>query len=384
MQTNFADDNLNDRWKRQLIYLTEKLKCFGVIIEDISELISVICEAGLSSVIVVSPRSQSVLQLYAHFCNNIIPLLKTTSFTQNQVTYNLPFDNASFNYNAKVIFVTDEELIRQMMQNPLLSEYAIIIVEGFAEPSANTEFLLFLLKKILYSRQETKFRIVLVGSTCNPLLEKCVAFMSQPGKLSVTLPIILSALPKKDVSYFPVIKFLSTVKSIEQLLLPKRILSDCLATISTMLRHQINSNYLMIFPGVEEIDDFKFLLQQNLDEKYQIGVKSIHSGVPTHEQEKIYDELEKNYTYPSSSLIVLSTSIVDFMPKDYFHTVIDTGLIRLRFFDHENRTSRLSMVPISRSLADRRASSFSNHPSAKTTGILFIQNQNKILDVILN
>ena len=55
-----------------------------------------------------------------------------------------------------VKFLTDGMLINEMMGDPLLSDYSVIMVDDIHERSLNTDLLLGLLKKIRRKRPDLK------------------------------------------------------------------------------------------------------------------------------------------------------------------------------------------------------------------------------------
>jgi hypothetical protein len=306
--------------------------------------------------------------------------MQGTSLSSNQIACQLPFDNGSVGKNTCLLFTTGDELSREIMHDPLLSKYSIVIIEDLAEPSAHTELLIFLLKKLMLSGRVPKLRLILLTRLMTPPFKKCVDYICCPE-------VILSTLEHDEHDIALPIKYLQTVKSLEDLKNPKRMLYDCIGCLLDMLNsfsstrpeacpsrtqaphpahtptrnkpvpltHQTDISCLVILPGIEEIESLNAALLSNLSQEHKVHLMSLHSKTAISERDRIYVEIAKS---PSNRLapviVVLATPLVDRLPTDCFDIVIDTGLLRRRSFDPVNRVGRLELAPTSRSLARRR------------------------------
>ena len=63
---------------------------------------------------------------------------------------------------TKIKFVTEGILIREMMGDPLLSNYSVIMLDEVHERSAQIDIIMGLLKNILKRRREIKLTMSLV------------------------------------------------------------------------------------------------------------------------------------------------------------------------------------------------------------------------------
>lgn len=73
-----------------------------------------------------------------------------------EVGYSIRFEDCYDQQRVRVKFMTEGILIREMMNNPLLSNYSALVVDETHERSVNTDILLSLLKKIIRKRPDLK------------------------------------------------------------------------------------------------------------------------------------------------------------------------------------------------------------------------------------
>lgn len=73
-----------------------------------------------------------------------------------KVGYSIRFEECFDKEDTKIKLMTEGILIREMMNDPLLTNYSVIIVDEVHERSVNTDILLSLLKKIIRKRPNLK------------------------------------------------------------------------------------------------------------------------------------------------------------------------------------------------------------------------------------
>ena len=64
----------------------------------------------------------------------------------DEVGYHIRFEDKS-NEKTMVKFLTDGMLIREMMQDPLMSRYSVVMVDDIHERTVNSDVIMGLLKK---------------------------------------------------------------------------------------------------------------------------------------------------------------------------------------------------------------------------------------------
>jgi ATP-dependent RNA helicase DDX35 len=80
-----------------------------------------------------------------------------------QVGYNIRFDECFSREVTKIKFMTEGILIREMMGDPLLKSYSVLILDEAHERTVSTDILMGLLKKILRKRRE--LRLIISSAT---------------------------------------------------------------------------------------------------------------------------------------------------------------------------------------------------------------------------
>ncbi|XP_046552881.1 probable ATP-dependent RNA helicase DHX35 [Haliotis rubra] len=75
------------------------------------------------------------------------------------------FDDCSDPNSTRILFLTDGMLIREIMKDPLLRKYSIVMVDEAHERSINTDILLGLLRKIQRKRNDLK--VIVASATLN-------------------------------------------------------------------------------------------------------------------------------------------------------------------------------------------------------------------------
>lgn len=90
------------------------------------------------------------------------------------VGYSIRFDE-QVSKNTKVKFLTDGMLLREILSDPLLERYSVIMVDEVHERSLNTDLLLSLLKKI------AKVRYTSTAKNENIFTDSIVYFRNGPN-----------------------------------------------------------------------------------------------------------------------------------------------------------------------------------------------------------
>ena len=77
--------------------------------------------------------------------------------------------NSQFNQGTLVKYMTDGSLIKEMLQDPLLSKYSVLMIDDVHERSINTDIIMGLLKKIKRKRPDLKLVVSSATLDARPL-----------------------------------------------------------------------------------------------------------------------------------------------------------------------------------------------------------------------
>jgi ATP-dependent RNA helicase DDX35 len=122
------------------------------------------------------PKRVSVLNIANRLAFNM------NSNLGDLVGYSIRFDS---NYNentTKVKVLTDGMLVREMLLDPLLSKYSVIMIDDCHERSLYTDIILGLLKKIRVKRRELKDDLKIVISSATIESELFLKYLNEPDK----------------------------------------------------------------------------------------------------------------------------------------------------------------------------------------------------------
>lgn len=195
------------------------------------------------------------------------------------VGYSIQFD-AQFGEKTRIKYLTDGMLLREMMLDPLLQHYSVIMIDEAHERSLYTDLILGLLKKILKKRPE--LRILISSATIEA--EKFASFFQQES--------VILAIPGRQ---FPV--------DICYLQEPTKdyIKASYETALKIHMQEPMGGDILIFLTGQEEIET---LVQMFETANPNLLVYPLYAGLPMDEQIKIFEPTPKNMRK-----IIVSTNV---------------------------------------------------------------------------
>lgn len=258
-----------------------------------------------------------------------------------EVGHSVRFDNCSSD-RTKVKFVTDGVLIRQVMQDPLLTAYSVVIVDEAHERSINTDLLLGLLKKIL--KRRPTLRVIVSSATIDA--HSITAFFN-------TNP---TSIPSQDtVAVLAVEGRTYPVEILYKLDPVPDYVKACVDTVVDIHTAEKEGDVLVFLPGQEEVNTVVSELKtrsESLENKdLSLSVVPLYSGLPFRLQMKAFERSRGHIRK-----VVVATNIAETsLTINGVVYVVDTGFVRMNAFNPRCGLNTLITVPTSQAEATQRA-----------------------------
>ena len=254
-----------------------------------------------------------------------------------EVGYGVRFD---FKCTSKTVlkYYTDGVLLRETMSDPLLSKYNVIIVDEAHVRSLSSDILLGLLKKI--SKKRKDLRIIVTSATLDAVpLKNFFETNDNPNDSTLDTAYILSVQGRQ----FPV--------DILYLNAPCRdYIRSAVDTVLSINKHEDWGDVLVFLPGGEEIDTAISILHEEYNGETMYFLP-LYSALPPHVQMAVFEP-----TPPNKRKIVLATNIAEAsITIEGIRFVVDSGFVKLNYFDVHTGLEALVTGPITRAAATQRA-----------------------------
>ncbi|EDL17782.1 putative pre-mRNA-splicing factor ATP-dependent RNA helicase DHX32 isoform b [Mus musculus] len=261
----------------------------------------------------------------------------------HEVGYVIPFENCCTTETI-LRYCTDDMLQREMMSNPFLGSYGVIILDDVHERSLATDVLLGLLKDVLLARPELKLIV-----NCSPLLTSKLS--SYYGDVPV-----IEVRNKHPVE----VVYLSGAQ--------KDSFESVIRLIFEIHRSGEKGDVVVFLACEQDIEKtYELVCQEGSNLNPDVGDLVV---IPLYPKEKCslfrpVDETEKRCQVYQRR-VVLTTSCGESLI--WSHTVkfvIDVGLERRQVYNPRIRANSLVLQPISQSQAEIRKQLLGSSPSGK-------------------
>lgn len=255
-----------------------------------------------------------------------------------EIGYQIRFEKHKTKH-TKMLFLTEGLLLRQMIEDPLLGSYNVIILDEIHERHLSCDFLLGAIKCLL-NRRRDNLKVILMSATVN-----CDLFSSYFGNCPVVK--VPGRLFPIKVEYFPVEKFalLKTTSKIS----PEPYLK-LLKHIDTGCPESERGDVLIFLSGFQEIENVGETLKSYAEQTGKWIILYLHSRLSVSEQDKVFD-----IAPPGVRKCILSTNIAETsLTIDGIRFVLDSGKVKELYYDSKIRMQKLQEIWVSKASAEQR------------------------------
>ncbi|KIN97453.1 hypothetical protein M404DRAFT_160388 [Pisolithus tinctorius Marx 270] len=256
-----------------------------------------------------------------------------------EVGYTIRFEDVSDKEKTRIRYMTDGMLFREILIDPLLTRYSVIMIDEAHERSLYTDLLLGVLKKI--RRKRPSLRLIVSSATLDARAfhEYFCSNTSPDEAIIVSLegrayPVEVAYLHEPASDYV-------------------RAAVDVVWNINQ--QHNASGDVLVFLTGREDIERFLEELTELIPTQRRGGTEiiplALHSGLTSEEQLRVFFPAERN-----TRKVIASTNIAEAsVTIDGVKFVVDCGFVKIRTYNPTSLLSSLSTVPVSLASATQRA-----------------------------
>lgn len=253
----------------------------------------------------------------------------------NTVGYSIRFEDCT-SEGTVIKYMTDGMLLRELLDDPILSRYSVMIVDEAHERTLHTDILLTLLKDVTRARSD--FRLVISSATLDE--QKFVQFFNQPPVFKI-----------KGRLFHVQHRFMSN----DQKTGTSNMIDACLRTVMQIHRTEQPGDILVFLPGQDEIEELQKEIEaqvKRLGSKIrEMLIRPIYANLPTEMQARVFDK-----TPAGARKVVIATNIAETsLTIDGIVYVIDPGFCKQNRFSSKTGMETLAITRISKASADQRA-----------------------------
>uniref|UniRef100_A0A8C2HAS1 Probable ATP-dependent RNA helicase DHX35 n=1 Tax=Cyprinus carpio TaxID=7962 RepID=A0A8C2HAS1_CYPCA len=266
------------------------------------------------------------------------------AYLGHEVGYSIRFDDCSDPHATRIKFLTDGMLVREMMSDPLLKKYSVIMLDEAHERTLYTDIAIGLLKKIQKKRRD--LRLIVASATLDAKKFHDFFNLNESGDPNKDTCAILTV----EGRTFPVDIFY-TVSPVPDYVK---------ATVETVMKiHETeeDGDVLAFLTGQEEVEKVVSMLQEQARTLSRYGMKKhlcvlpMYAGLPYNEQMRVFERMP-----PTVRKVVVATNIAETsITINGMVFVIDCAFVKLRAYNPLTAIESLIVTPISKASACQRA-----------------------------
>ncbi|KAI8847111.1 putative ATP dependent RNA helicase [Chytridium lagenaria] len=248
-----------------------------------------------------------------------------------EVGYTIRFEDCS-GPETKIKYMTDGMLLREILVDPTLNRYSVLVLDEAHERTMSTDVLFGLLKDTVKKRSDLKLIVTsatLDAEKFSTYFFNCPIF-TIPGR-TYPVEILFSKEPEADY------------------------MDSALITVLQIHLSEPPGDILLFLTGQEEIDTAAEVLFERMKALGpmvpELIILPVYSALPSEMQSKIFDPAP-----PGSRKVVIATNIAETsITIDGIYYVVDPGFVKQNTYDPKLGMDALVVVPISQAQARQRA-----------------------------
>lgn len=248
---------------------------------------------------------------------------------------------SKYSERTNIKFMTEGILLREMLANPLLSEYSVIMIDEAHERNTLTDCVMGLLKKI--AKKRSNLKIIISSATVDAeLFKDFFNFRSKSNQIDTSCILTVEGrMYQNDIHY---------------------LTSPCpdyvRGTVETILKihkKEKPGDILAFLTGQEEVHQAILLLKDFMEtagiESEELKILPMHGSLTHHDQLKAFFHVPRGTRKVVIATNICETSVT--IPGVAY--VIDCGFIKLKWFAADSQTESLVVVPASQATCRQRA-----------------------------
>ncbi|GER32868.1 RNA helicase family protein, partial [Striga asiatica] len=217
----------------------------------------------------------------------------------DEVGYTIRFEDVTNNELTRIKFLTDGVLLREMMDDPLLSKYSVIMVDEAHERSLSTDILLGLLKKI--QRRRPELRLVISSATIEAKSMASFFNSRRQGRDEEENG------PSKEPA---ILSVEGRGFNVENFYVEEPVSDYIRAAVSTVLSihdEEPMGDILVLLTGQDDIDAaIQMLTEDSHSRKKGLLILPLYSGLPRADQDLVFSPTPRG-----KRKVVISTNIAE-------------------------------------------------------------------------
>ena len=287
---------------------------------------------------VSQPRRNAAISLASRVADEM------SCYMGADVGYQIRFDTVKCD-STKIIYSTDGFLLREVMADPLLSKYSVIVVDEVHERNINTDLLIALLRKII--KQRSCLKVILTSATTDA--EKLKSFFCSKVQGDSAFKASCAILSVEGRCYPVQINYAVSpvpdyVKAAEDLAISIHITRP-------------HGDILVFLTSQDEVmssvKSCKEKIQKLVKPKQNVKVFPFYGSLPVEQQMKVFDTTQ---TGSHARRIIFATNLAESsvtIPRIIY--VIDSGFCRIKTYNVSSGLELVIRSKISKASAVQRA-----------------------------